>query len=252
MASRLSVTQILTYLRCPLQYRYRYVDRAAAPQGAAAARGKAVHRAVEANYRHKLETGRDLPPEAVEREAAAAFDAEAPRVAWAEGEDPAEFRRQAVELAALYRREVAPSVIPALVEARVEIPLDGAGCALVGFIDLVDAEGVIRDTKTASRAPARDEAERSLQLTAYALAHRRLTGRREAGLRLDCLVLGASGAKAVSLEAPPRPDWEVERFLRTAAGVARAIRAGLFYPNPQGDLCSERWCPYWGLCRGEF
>lgn len=29
-----------------------------------------------------------------------------------------------------------------------------------------------------------------------------------------------------------------------------ASRAGLLYPNPQGDLCSEKWCGYWGLCRG--
>lgn len=201
----LSVSQVLAYLSCPEQYKYRYVERARAPASLAAARGRAVHRAVEANYRHKLRAGQDLPPEEVEREAAAAFDAEAARAVRAEGEDPAVFREQAVALAALYRREVAPGVVPALVEARVEVPLEGAECTLVGFVDLVDAGGVIRDTKTASRAPAPGEASRSLQLTAYALAYRKLAGRREAGLRLDHLVLAPSGPEHVALEAPARP-----------------------------------------------
>ena len=57
----LSVTQLKMYLRCPLQYKYRYIHGLRIPPTGAITLGKSIHSALEENYSQKIETHQDLP-----------------------------------------------------------------------------------------------------------------------------------------------------------------------------------------------
>jgi len=244
----ISPTQINMYLRCPASYYYRYVCGMVLPPKSALTKGRAVHKGQEHNYRQKIESYQDLPLHEVKEVTAAAFEAEQDLTEFEPDEKPGQVKDEAVTLAALYHQEVAPKTQPFLVEEKVEVPL--AGTTLLGFIDLLDNRGYIHDTKTASRTPSEDSAAKNLQLSAYSLAHRYLMGIPEAGVRLDYLVQ-ARNPKVVTLEAK-RTERDIQRFTAIAERVVAAINAGVFYPNPDNFLCSEKHCGYWKICHQDF
>ncbi len=57
----LSVTQLKMYLRCPLQYEFRYIKGMKIPPAGVMTLGKSIHSTLEENYRQKIETRQDLP-----------------------------------------------------------------------------------------------------------------------------------------------------------------------------------------------
>ena len=93
------------------------------------------------------------------------------------------------------------------------------------------------DYKT-GRPKSQKDAEKSLQLSVYALAAERTLGLRAA--RLTFYNLGNS--EAVSAVRTSKDLDDVEKEIRR---VAAAIRAGLFEPAP-GFVC--RRCEYTALC----
>lgn len=109
------------FQRCGEQWRRRYLDEEVIPPGIAARVGSGVHKAAEINFRSKMQTGEDMPLDAVRDAAAEAYDKalsagvffapdEVPgaKIAMAQGKD------DAVSLATLFRRELAPAIMPAL------------------------------------------------------------------------------------------------------------------------------------------
>jgi len=244
----ISVTQINMYLRCPASYYYRYVCGIILPPKSALTKGRAVHKGQEYNYRQKIESYQDLPLHEVKEVTATAFEAEQDNTEFEQGEEPGRVKDEAVTLAALYHQEIAPKTQPLLVEEKVEVPF--AETTLLGFIDLLDNKGYIHDTKTASKTPSEDSADKSLQLSAYSLAHRYLMGVPETGVRLDYLVQ-TKPPKVVTLEAR-RTERDIQRFIAIAERVIAAISAEMFYPNPDNFLCSEKHCGYWKMCHQDF
>ena len=59
---------------------------------------------------------------------------------------------------------------------------------LKGYIDLIDDQHYIIDHKTSKRSFPKDAVERDIQLTAYALAYRKLYRQDEKGVRLDAMI----------------------------------------------------------------
>lgn len=247
--SYLSPTQINMYLRCPAQYKFRYIDGIILPPKSALTKGKAVHAGQEYNYKQKIETQKDLKLDEVKEYTAAVFEEEAQKTEWEPDEVPGKVKDETISLASLYHQEIAPKVQPILVEQQVEVPLD-TGFSVMGYIDVLDSDGFIRDTKTAARTPSEGEAEKSLQLTAYSLAHRELMGGPEKGVKLDYLIQ-TKQPKVVTLEAK-RTEADIQRFLSIVGRVADAIQKEVFYPNPSNFMCTEKSCGYWKICHQEF
>ena len=59
----LRASSIRTYLRCPRQFWYVYVQGLRVPPGAAATAGTAMHRAAELGLLEKIDTGKDPDPD---------------------------------------------------------------------------------------------------------------------------------------------------------------------------------------------
>lgn len=244
----LSISQVNTYLRCPLQYYWRYVEGLKVPPPSAVVFGLATHRAVEHNYRHKLRSGEDRPTEEIQEVFAEEFDRLAPEAQWEEGEKPGEVKDEGIRTTELYMREVAPKTDPAAVEEPFEVEFGNVEYTLKGVVDLVDRKGTIIDTKTSKRTPAEDQLAKDLQLTAYSLGYRTAVGVPEAGLRMDYIVRTKS-PKIVSLSAEPRDQKELDRLLKLIGYVARAIRDELYFPQPHNFTCTPNGCGYWNICQ---
>jgi len=245
----LSPSQINMYLRCPAAYKYRYVDGLILPPKAALTRGKSVHRGQEHNYNQKINTLTDVKLSEVQEVTAAEFESLEAETDW-ENNDKGKVKDESISLASLYHQEVAPTVQPVLVEQKIEVKLPNTDISILGFIDLVDNDGFIRDTKTASKTPSESEVIKSLQLSAYSMAYRDLMGMQEAGVKLDYLV-ATKTPKVVTLTAQ-RSDREIERFANIAKAVANAISKGVYFAAPGNMLCSEKNCGFWSKCHIEF
>lgn len=247
--SYISPSQINTYLRCPAQYFFSYVQGIKIPPKSAMTKGKAVHSGIEYNYKQKIESREDLKVSEILEYTAAEFEKLAEETDW-QGVDKGKEKDSTIDLTKLYQTEVAPETQPIAVEQKIEVAFENTDYTLLGIIDLIDEEKRIRDTKTTARTPSEDSLQNSLQLSAYSLAYRTIKGEEETGIQLDYLV-ATKTPKVVKLSAN-RTQKEIDRFLSITGTVAHNISCQNFYPNPTNMMCSPVNCGYWEKCIQTF
>ncbi|MEK8025028.1 RecB family exonuclease [Pseudaquabacterium rugosum] len=169
--------------------------------------------------------------------------------------------RIGLALVGIYCTELAPRFEFVAVEAELE-PLDidcGGGIVvrLTGTMDRArvartDGGTVIPDIKTGSRVIVDGVAQvrgRAPQLGTYQLMYEATTGEL------------TSGAQVIALQTSSRPAGAASRVIdarRVMVGTGEApgliqhaaamFRTGLFPPNTQSVLCSERYCARWNSC----
>ena len=251
MIDRLSVSQLDMFARCGEQYRRRYIEGEIVPPGIAARIGTGVHKAAETNWREKMRTGRDMPLDAVQDCAAEAYhkalqdgvffapdELSGAPLAMAEGKDTV------VSLAALFRRELAPTITPALVEEKIILDLPGVDLPVVAILDLYTEDKALRDLKTSGKKWSEDKAHASHQPTAYREAIRQATGEYPAQMLFDVLV----GTKTPGLQSlsTRRDEQDTAILVRKFQIMCASLNAGIFPPaQPDHWCCSPKFCGYW-------
>jgi len=239
-----------TYLRCPEQYRRAYILKEKIPPGIALLKGSAVDAAASVNYEQKIESHEDLPEAQLLEAAATGFEEAAaggvffaPDEASAVDKTLATAKDLAIGMTRAFRREIAPKVQPKLVQPWFRIEIPKASHDLLGRIDVADAEGWVRDTKTSGKRKYQDEIDRSDQMTFYALGHRQLTGERPAGVAMDVLI----GTKVPSAQilTSTRDEKDVRVLLNRVNAMLAGVKAGSFPPCAVGSwCCSPKYCGY--------
>lgn len=251
---KLSPTRMNMYLRCPKQFEFSYIHELKLPPVGVMVRGTACHEAVRHNYAVKKQTGEDAPLEDVLDAFSAAFDANIPEASLREDENPGKLKDSGAKLTRLYRIERAPTIVPEIYEERVILTLEG-GDTFEGVVDLATPDRRIIDLKTASKKPGADQANNSLQLTAYGWSYFHLKGEMPTGYALDFAIhdhtakTDRAEARLLTLETT-RTATDLDDFAQDVAMVFAAIRAGAFPRHTDGWHCSHDWCGYWELCRG--
>ena len=239
----LSVSQVKTYLLCPLKYFYRYVQRLPAPKSPELSLGIAVHSALEVNFKQKIQSREDLPLSIVTDAFSDAWKAEVPEIDFRVGEKSGKIQDEGIRIVGNYHATVAPTVQPKEVEERFELAFENVPYTFVGRKDLVDVNDLIRDYKVTKRAPTPAQVAQDIQLTAYSLAHRLTHPEPERGLQLDVMVRNKS-PKVLHIPASRTPK-DHARFLKLLGYVGKGIQSNLFYPNPN-FTCPR--CPYRKQC----
>lgn len=239
----LSVSQVKTYLICPLKYFYRYIQRLPAPKSPELSLGIAVHSALAVNFTQKIRSGEDLPLSVVTDAFSDAWKAEVPEIDFRAGEKSGKIQDEGIRIVGNFHATVAPTVQPKEVEERFELAFENVPYTFVGRKDLVDINDRIRDYKVTKRAPTPAQVAQDIQLTAYSLAHRLTHPGPESGLQLDVMVR-TKQPKVLHLPATRTPK-DHARFLKLLGHVAKGIQAALFYPNPNFTCPS---CPFRKQC----
>ncbi len=185
-----SASSLKMYVRCPEQWRRRYVLGHKAPPNSNMLWGGADHRAVGANYEQKIQSEKDLPVKEVQERFATELDegiAQADdEIEWAgrdlEGKTPAQARDfildRGANLVGMYQEQVAPTTFPLTVEQEFLLPIDGLGIPVKGYVDLTAFHGEVdvgadppivieRKTKGSNQPPAPDD---RFQARVYELA----------------------------------------------------------------------------------
>ncbi|MFE6777703.1 RecB family exonuclease [Streptomyces sp. NPDC057702] len=254
LSSSLSPSRAADFMRCPLLYRFRVIDKLPEKPSAAATRGTVVHAVLERLFDapagdRTAPRARAMVPGEWERLLAAKPELAELFATRDGGLDPerlAEWLREAEQLVERWFTLEDPTRLePAERELYVETALE-SGLTLRGYIDRVDIAptGEVRvvDYKT-GRAPApryRDEA--LFQMTFYALVLWRLRG--VVPRRLQLVYLGSGDVLtydpvAAELEAVER------KLLALWAAIREATETGNWEPR-QTKLCG--WCDHQARC----
>lgn len=239
----LSVSQLKMYLRCPLQYFFRYVCGLKVPPTGDLTLGRAVHQTLHDNYHQKVKSYKDLPLSDVTDIFSEHWEREKQETIFQKSEKPGKIKDDGVGLLKTYFENVAPNVQPMEVEREFLINTAKTSLPIKGYIDLVDSSGRIIDHKTTKRSYPNNAIEKDVQLTAYSMAYRALHGRDETGVRLDVMVRNKQ-PKIQQLYGT-RTEADIGRFLRLAKQVEMGINTGVYYPN-DNYMCGI--CGYQEMC----
>lgn len=243
---RLSATACEDYLSCPLKYKFQHVLKIPAAPQAALTFGNLMH----AGVRHYFELRRERAPALPAFEDIERFYAGRWISAGYDDEYQEETYRQAGldQLRGFVEKHNALAIDPARVQMEKGFEMELDGIVLEGRIDQIEE---IANHGGASRAPEVDlldyktgrartvkDAEKSLQLSVYALAAKSVLGLRPARVTLYNLTTN----EAVSAARTPQDLEEaVEKIYKAAADIL-ARR----FPAAPGFIC--RWCHYQPIC----
>ena len=244
IASVLSPSQVRTFLDCQARWWFKYGLQLPESKTSSLALGLAIHRALEVNFREKLETHEDLDTLGVVMIFRDTWMEQAGQTQFAGDESQQDLRRLGERLVAKYMDEVAPKIEPAAVELEVQGEISGV--SVQGRVDLQDVDGRLIDIKTASRRPSYVSADYAFQLATY----RQITPGASGEVRVDSLVKTQTPQIVQQSYTVGEADLRATQVLFPL--VHDAMASGIYCPNRQSLLCSQRHCSFWKSCEREF
>ncbi|MCU0916969.1 MAG: PD-(D/E)XK nuclease family protein [Planctomycetes bacterium] len=258
---KLHVSHISMGARCGEQLR-RFLAGERIPPGIAAIVGTANHKADEQDMTAKLK-GEPLTELGASNELVATVT----NSLWGEGVFLSEDERQtpepklrglaverAVRLNTVRRNVLVPQINPKAVARKCVLEVEGFEYDLAGEIDLEEQDDSINDLKTKAKAPPKDEADKSIQLTMYTLFKFYIDKVMPPKVKLNVLVdsqlktPGKVNTHALTLSSTRSPE-ELEAMLLRVANFMECLKKGVFMPtNPDNWWCSRRFCGYAPTC----
>ena len=243
-SKHISISQIKLFLKCPLAYKYRYIDGLKIAPTGSLLLGSSVHFSLEGNYKQKIESKQDFPTEKLLDLFSDRWDKEVQETIFDEDEKAGAVKEEGIKMVEVYHAQISPTITPKYVEKGFELSFNNVPYTLKGVIDLVDHQNVIIDHKTSKRSKSENDVTSDIQLTCYALAFRSIFGVEEKEMRFDVIVRNKT-PKIQQLQTT-RTQADIDRFLKVVGYVSRAIEQGIFYPNPN-FMCGM--CGYKDLCK---
>ncbi|MFN7998326.1 MAG: PD-(D/E)XK nuclease family protein [Bryobacteraceae bacterium] len=244
VVSVLSPSQVRCFLDCPARWWFKYGLQLPERKNSSLALGLAVHQALEVNFREKIETREDLETTGVLMVFREAWMEQVPQTDFMPDESQGDLRRLGERLVAKYMDEVAPRVEPAAVELDVRGQI--AGIPVRGRVDILDVEGRLIDFKTASRRPSTVSSDYAFQLATY----QQLTPGASGEVRIDSLV--KTQTVQIVQQAYTVDDSDIRATQVLYPMAQKAMGSGMYCPNRQSMLCSQKHCSFWKNCEQEF
>lgn len=240
--------------KCGVQFYFRYVEGLKIPPRAAMLTGLSAHKGRQLDLQRSLASGGLLLPDS-ELEDLVATDF---RQRWKEsgtvdvdddnipGRPQDHYLDRTLELARIHHEDLAPKLDPERIEWPFVLEVAGTNVQVAGTMDLVEKSTALSDLKNRRKSPSRDEADRSLQLTTYAVGYHRNTGVWPSSVRLDVgVTYKKKAAKLVQIESV-RDEASVAVLEQRVIRAATALETGCFTPaDPESWWCSADWCGYY-------
>lgn len=271
----ISPSQMETHDLCGIMYENKYRLHLPRTVSVPLIIGSTTHTSAERDLRNMMDTGLLLPDEEVRDNARDAFGEKwvtSGDILFSEKEKEAGSRGTfgaaidlSVALATLHHEELAPNLFPTHLEHKFRLVVKGYPYDIVGILDIrEEVEGHrpgtdandpdtlemavnVRDLKTKASAPAQQVADRSEQLTVYAMWERQAHGRAPDAVMIDALV--KTKVPKLVTRTSTRNDYDFETFLLRMERFCIALEKGAFVPtDPTHWICTPQWCGYYDDC----
>ncbi|MBI1971623.1 MAG: PD-(D/E)XK nuclease family protein [Candidatus Wildermuthbacteria bacterium] len=258
---QVSFTQLMTYVRCPEHFLFRYVLGMKRPPKKIMKHGFALHETFAYHFDQKKQDSKGLKPSEAKEFFAEVFQSalEDYETEMEQGKslltkeylakeketDVAELLVLGLKGIDVYFRQLNPKIRPDLVEEAFTFP-GGKGIEVIGRIDLTDKHNVIHELKTTRHTPPKQDVQTDPQVSIYQMAFENIKKRPPAGISKDYLVLSKREPKIVQF-AVSRPRFDKKTMLRNIAAIMEAVRHNVFYCLHPAEswICSKEWCPYY-------
>jgi putative RecB family exonuclease len=247
----LSWSAISTFLRCPLRYRFRYLD--GLPEEFVSANlvfGQAIHAAFDAFFRHQLTMGRSLGLDALLATYHDAWSqADLDKVQFGSGDSLAVLGQLAERMLATFvASDVSrPEGHILGVEEELQAPVIEGVPDLLARLDLLVDGGealVLTDFKTSRSRWSEADVEASAgQLLLY---HELVAPLADKPVRLQFAVLTKTKSPQLDLHPVPVDPQATARIRGLIQRVWSAIQNEAFYPAPSAMNCPS--CPFRQPC----
>ena len=248
VVERFSYSKLETYLSCPLQFKYAYVDKLVVeePVNFSATLGIAVHRALELFFQN-IQTLDELL--SIWRKLCKNEYFTDPKLLWTSVTHKKLFYNQGKQLLTdffntgqhLYTK---PTYSVVGLEKSFQITFDR--WQLTGFIDKIESHSdkvFICDYKTGKHMLTQQQADEHLQLTFYSLAYRKLYKQQEQGLYLYYL-------KHNTILKTKRQVEHFEKLHSILNDITQKILNEQFEPKPSYFNC--KYCKYNSNCQNSI
>lgn len=240
-ASRLSL-----WLRCRLQFYFRYVLQLTKPPTPALHIGSVIHSVLQ---QWNLSRWRREPFETAKvKELFETKWKDQRGIDWEGEEDGCRTNSWSLLETYFIETPIKAQERPEAVEVAVEADLDRYGLPqLIGILDLVRAGKRIVDFKTSAQTPNSENAahQHEVQTSCYSVLYRECTGQRENGIELHHLVK-LKTPKVVFTNLPPMSEAQRVRLFRMMDSYVEGLAREDFVPSP-GLHCFG--CEFFGDCR---
>lgn len=242
----LSHSSVSTFLRCPRQWAYAYVEGLRRKPSVALLKGSAVDTGLSLNLEQKIETRTDLPVDDVLQVSEADFRSRVDKeggvseIEW-DGGNLAKGLDSTINLARLHMVEHAPHIQPVSVQLELHRTLSD-GRDFVGYIDFMDEAGNICDWKTGKARMGQSSADTDMQPTAYSFLLDKPSN--------FTFYRAIDTGKNVSGEVleTSRSEMQINWYRDAVDDVSAAIDSGVFPANPNGWHCSPKFCGFYDMC----
>lgn len=249
----LSYSSISSYLACPANWKFHYLDKIPTATSPELVFGSAFHSTIEeyvgtshqcnlldvwhTNWALQMETNKE--------------------VHW-NGDTPESMCNLGVRM--FTNPDVAQGILSIkarpdaqgmlMIERKIELRIPGVGVPVIGYIDVIAADGVPGDFKTSSRAWTTDKALNEMQPVFYLAALNQL-GIHMHNWRFRHYVFVKTKTPQFQMIEHVHGPAEIFWLFGMIQRVWDAIEKGCFPPNPTGWKCSPQYCDYWSICRGK-
>lgn len=266
----LSASQVGSYLRCGLQYFFRYIQGVNSPPNIAMLTGTACHFGFETYFQDCIDTGVPsvLPGKDIAEMAISNIEQETEeKDITLEGADKDRTVKEIEIAVTSYIDHVAPRVTPIAVEQEIRFEL-AEGIEILAYIDLVmrgETAPVVCDYKITGKKWSIAQLSNNLQFMLYSI-----------GMEVEDIEIHNMRKVIVPSHATKDKDtgWtkashdvtnnirilrhkfnvesEKTHIINLTKAVASNISKGVFMPcSPDAWNCNPTWCGYWHLCRGK-
>lgn len=269
----LSASAINSFIRCQMQYKFRYIDGIILPPNASMLGGSAVHAGNEGYFQDILDGGssRMTPAMVAELAQVSMEEMAVEQNCPLEGEYKDVAMKEVAIASASYIENIGQYTEPLAVEEEIHY-MSRCGVDILGYIDLSRApyphevgitDAVIVDYKFTGKKMALPQVENSLQFHLYAMATEVMD------IEVHNIVRSTKPSKTLpkggGMPGEPVQDKasnirvlhhrfrgdEFDHIENMIEATATAISAGNFIPCDMGAWnCNDKWCGYWHLCRG--
>lgn len=246
MIDHLSYSSISSYLACPANWKYHYLDQVPTGTSSDLLFGSAFHNTIEqhigeghqgnlidrwqANWAKQLETNQQVN-----------WDSDTPESMCNLGVRM--FGSPEIQQGIL-------SIKSQRIETKVELRVPGVPVPVVGYIDVITTDSVPGDFKTSSRAWTVDKALNETQPIFYLAAMSQL-GQPVPGGRFRHFIFVKTKQPQFQVIEHVHRVQEMFWLFGMIQKVWNSIEAGCFPPNPTGWKCSPQYCDFWSMCRGK-
>lgn len=257
----LSNSSVSLYADCGRAWEARYVKELASPATPPLVIGTAFDRAVETYLRARVRGEHlDLPTVWREQWALTVGGERAAFIDW-QGELPEAIETQGAKLAGYAGTRELLDGLPVLLDGegqpalqqQVTLRVPRVPVPVIGYVDVITADGVPGDFKTAARAwpdgKARRELQPRLYLAALLQANRTLTLGPGGGALFRHWVWTKAARTQIQVIETEFSVAEILFALDVVAQAWQGISAGVFMPNAGSWRCNEG-CPVWSECVG--